>query len=142
MKSTGNIVSFFVLIIVSTSLVFYLYQRHSNASKVSPSNLQREAGTDTTAKNDVTGVHVQGHAETSTPPITKAKKGCACCRDTLTEIKAIRKVMEKWAIEMIDTHGYEEGIKRVTAHSPILAKRVRGLLEKKKKSTNPGHVQR
>lgn len=42
-----------------------------------------------------------------------------------------------WAREMINTHGYEEGIKRGTAKSPTLAKRMQRLLEKEKKSRIP-----
>lgn len=60
------------------------------------------------------------------------EKGCGCCRSTLAKIKAKRKALEMWAREMIATHGYDEGMKRVTAKSPTLAKRIQRLLEKKK----------
>jgi len=142
MKSTGNIVSLFVLIIVSASLGFYLYQRHSDASKVSPATLPRGSETSLDIKVDLAEPHVEIHAETpTTTPTTKVKKGCTCCRDALAEVKAKRKELEMWAREMINTHGYDEGMNRVNAHSPTLAKRVRGLLEKEKKSTNPAYVQ-
>jgi len=38
-----------------------------------------------------------------------------------------------WAREMIATLGYEEGMKRVNAKSPTLAKRVKRLLEEEKR---------
>ena len=38
-----------------------------------------------------------------------------------------------WAREVIHTHGYEAGLKRVTAKSPTLAKRIQNLIEKDKK---------
>ncbi len=68
---------------------------------------------------------------------TSEKKGCACCLSTLAKIKARRKALEMWAREMIETHGYEEGMKRVTEKSQTLAKRIQRLLEKEKVHTIP-----
>ena len=63
---------------------------------------------------------------------TLRKKECSCCRDSLEKVRQKRKELEMWARDMIDTHGYEEGMKRVTAKSLVLAKRIQILLEKEK----------
>lgn len=76
------------------------------------------------------------HAQTAETP-AQQKKGCGCCRSTLENIKQKRKELEMWAREMIDTHGYEDGMKRITEKSPTLAKRVQGILEKEKNHVLP-----
>ncbi len=125
MKSIGNIVSLFVLIIVSVSLGFYLYPRHSGVSKVSSATFPRAAVTGLQIEVDLAEPHVESQAETPpTTPRIKVKKDCTCCRDALVEVKAKPKEMEMWAREMINTHGYDEGMNRVNIHSPTLARRV------------------
>ncbi|MDE0424106.1 MAG: hypothetical protein OXN25_04470 [Candidatus Poribacteria bacterium] len=70
--------------------------------------------------------------EVTQKPTTLRKKACSCCGDALEKVKQKRKELEMWARGMIDTHGYEEGMKRVNAKSPTLAERVQSLLEKEK----------
>lgn len=114
---------------------FYLYPGTSPVSKASqetPHPIEKNASSapatqithDTPAK--------------ATPPRTRtASNACGCCQDTLAKIRQQRKELEMWAREMIDTHGYEEGIKRVSAKSSTLAKRIQGLLETEKKRSQP-----
>lgn len=59
----------------------------------------------------------------------KKEEACACCREKLERVKGKRLALEKWARETIATYGYEEGMKRVAAKSPALAKRLQQLLD-------------
>lgn len=132
MKLLGSIVSIFILVIVSGALGFYLYQSHWDVSKAEPSTRSEEAETRTGVES--TEPRVPKPTEVVDPtPTAEVKKGCACCRDEMARVKATRKALEMWAREMIATHGYDQGMKRVTAKSPGLAKRVQALLEKEKK---------
>ena len=116
------------LFTVTIGLSFYLYPRMPAISEATQETLRpieknasRPLATETT--------QVQPAEKLST---TDEKKDCACCLSTLAKIKERRKALEMWAREMIAIHGYEEGMKRVNAKSPTLAKRVQSLLEKEK----------
>ena len=109
------------------------YQRTGHVSKdaeVSPPRGEKTAIRTAAAEASVAETT---HAQMVETP-AETKKGCGCCRDTLAKIRTKRKELEMWAREMIDTHGYEDGMKRVTAKSHTLAKRVQGLLEQEKNS--------
>ena len=80
------------------------------------------------------------HSNTGNLPrtTTTREKKCACCRETSLRIKELvkkkRQELELWARETIVTYGYEEGMKRITAKSPILAQRIQQLLVEEKRS--------
>ena len=112
--------SVFILVICMVGIGFGLNRNHSDSATskkglAARHNLKQNIKTPTT--------------RTVKESTTSKKKKCACCRSTLETIKQKRKALELWAREMIETHGYEEGIKRVTAKSPTLAKRVLERLE-------------
>lgn len=67
-----------------------------------------------------------------TPAVLQAKKDCQCCVSTLEKVRQKRESLEMWAREMINTYGYEDGMKRITAKSKTLAKRIQGILEAEK----------
>ena len=76
-----------------------------------------------------TGDKVRSASETAPMPTADAnrdEKGCGCCKSAREKVRQKRKALELWAREMIDTHGYAEGMKRVTEKSATLAKRIQG----------------
>ena len=104
--------------------VFYLMLNRlllSDASRAMP-------GSDASFKN------LNGHPPVGHNAAIRSKKKCTCCGETRLQIRDFaqkrRVEIEAWARETIRTHGYEEGMKRVTARSPILAKRLQRILEK------------
>ncbi|MYC76694.1 hypothetical protein F4X10_13095 [Candidatus Poribacteria bacterium] len=129
-----NIVSFFSLITVGVGLAFYLYHSPCLSQKNLPTTLRLvpKNGTETA----LTEPQRPQMSEVAAPT-TGAKKGCACCRSAREKVKQRRGALEMWARKMIDTHGYEEGMKRVRAKSPILARRIQDILEKEKKVAIP-----
>lgn len=66
----------------------------------------------------------------------KRVKDCDCCREkSAAALELVRQKLkdnEKWAQEMIATHGYEEGMRQITDKSPILANRMQQRLENEK----------
>lgn len=120
----------FCVLAVIAGLGFYHGTGHvsKNAQISSPREVKTAIRTAATEVSLTETTHAQT-AETRTQ-----KKRCACCRTTLENIKQKRKELEMWAREMIDTHGNEDGMRRVTAKSPTLAKRVQGILEQEKNS--------
>ena len=64
----------------------------------------------------------------------KAKKDCHCCKEKSAEALALvrqqLKDNEKWAQDIIETHGYEEGMRQITDRSSVLANRMQHLIEK------------
>ncbi|MDE0556195.1 MAG: hypothetical protein OXI24_18435 [Candidatus Poribacteria bacterium] len=60
---------------------------------------------------------------------------CSCCGKSLSVVKQRREELEQWAQDTIAHHGYEEGMKQVTARSPVLAKRIQKILKKEKSSS-------
>ena len=121
-----KIAPFFCLVTVIGGFIFFLYQRDSSPSKVPAAGFYHGRGVTEPPRPQPSEVA----APTSTP---SEKKGCGCCSSTLEQIRQKRAALEMWAREMIHTHGYEAGLKRVTAKSPTLAKRIQNLIEKDKK---------
>lgn len=128
-----RIFTIFCLASVVAGLTFYWVQSR-------PSKLKAADTFATDNKTVVTQVsEIKPASQTSSPstaapkPTTTSKKGCGCCRDSLAKVKQRRKALEMWAREMIATLGYEEGMKRVNAKSPTLARRVKRLLEEEKR---------
>ena len=66
-----------------------------------------------------------------------ASKKCACCNQKLSpaqgKAKQRQEQREAWARQMIIDHGYEEGMKRITAKSPWLAKQIQRILDREKR---------
>ena len=64
------------------------------------------------------------------------KRKCACCRKKLAQAKKLvkqrRQARKAWAREMFANYGYEEGMKRIAAKDPGLAKQIQQLLEREK----------
>ncbi len=67
---------------------------------------------------------------------TPNKKKCACCREKLVQSRKVAEqgiqARKAWAREMFANYGYEEGMKRIAAKDPKLAKQIQQLLERKK----------
>lgn len=67
---------------------------------------------------------------------TVNKKQCACCREKLAPSKKVAEqrlqARKAWAREMFANYGYEEGMKRIAAKDPGLAKQIQQILERKK----------
>ena len=122
-------------IIAVTGITFYWVQEQAS----DPKTLSAERHP---AQKAPAAIGIESGESTETSPLAGEKKGCGCCRSALEKVKQKRKELEMWAREMINTHGYEEGIKRVTAKSPTLAKRVQLLLEKEKNSRIPAAASR
>lgn len=134
---------FFIFSIVSLTagLGFYIHQNHTAASNVMRSDLNQgvdRAEAERAKERSATETRQAGVSEVSADTLlTAEKEPCGCCTDALEKIRQRRKELEMWAREMVNVHGYEEGMKRVTAKSPTLAKRVQRLLEKEKAATTP-----
>ena len=67
---------------------------------------------------------------------TPNKKKCACCREKLAQSRKVAKqrlqARKAWAREMFANYGYEEGMKRIAAKDPGLAKQIQQILEREK----------
>ena len=112
--------------IVSFGLVWHYTQSNKTVSEV-PNNVENQI----TLTSEP---HTSKETSTTKPP-RKTKKNCVCCRRTTEEIRQTRKDI-KWAKEMIAKHGYEEGIKRVTAKSLASAEMMQNI-EKRKGTPTP-----
>jgi len=68
---------------------------------------------------------------------TTQKKKCLCCSKQLSvpqeKAKQRQQEREAWARQMIADYGYEEGMKRITAKSPWLARQLQRLLGREKR---------
>ena len=66
---------------------------------------------------------------------TPNQKKCACCREKLAQSRKVAKqriqARKAWAREMFVNYGYEEGMKRIAAKDPGLAKQIQQRLERK-----------
>ena len=66
-----------------------------------------------------------------------AKKKCKCCdrKVSAAKEKANQRQQERetWARQMITDYGYEEGMERITAKSPWLAKQIQRILDREKR---------
>ena len=109
-------------------LVFYLTYNGSSTLKATPSV--------SASKISEVKKSVPAKRTTSNTPSPKKKTKnikndpCSCCRKSLEIVKKRRQALENWARNIIAHHGYEDGMKRVTSISPILAKRMQQILEK------------
>ena len=76
---------------------------------------------------------------------TPNKKTCACCREKLESSKKVAEqrlqARKAWAREMFANYGYEEGMKRIAAKDPRLAKQIQRILEREKQSIAPAVAQ-
>lgn len=127
------------VVTVAIGLGFYLYPGTAPVSKAVPeavSPIEKNTRSTPATVSETIPVQPTEAALPTTPP----QKGCACCLSELEKVRQKRKALEMWAREMIDTHGYEEGMKRVTAKSSTLAKRIKDLHEKEKNSTISSHA--
>ncbi len=72
---------------------------------------------------------------------TTQKKNCSCCNKKLIPAQKIAKQRQRekeaWARQIIAENGYEEGMKRITAKSPWLAKQMQRILDREKRLTEP-----
>ena len=135
------IFSIFCMVGFIAGVAFYINQKHTAPSKVVQSDLTHginsiEEESDKEPEASETRQVQVSEASTSTPSLANQKR-CGCCTDALEKIRQRRKELEMWAREMVNVHGYEEGMKRVTAKSPTLANRVQRILEKEKTATTP-----
>ena len=111
------------IVCMVAGVTFYWHQGLTAQGKRVPSEMSHvDKDTAATKKEHVPSVE-------ASPP---DENGCGCCKTAREKVRQKRKELEMWAREMIDTHGYDEGMKRVTAKSPTLAKRIQQLLEKEK----------
>lgn len=123
---------FYSVCIVSaiTGIAFYWVQGQASDPKTLPAERHH-------VQKYPAATEIESVQSTKASSLQEGKKGCGCCRSALEKVRQKRKELEMWAREMINTHGYEEGMKRVTVKSPTLAKRVHRLLEKEKNSRIP-----
>ncbi|RKU12179.1 hypothetical protein C6502_06655 [Candidatus Poribacteria bacterium] len=74
---------------------------------------------------------------------TPNKKKCACCREKLAQSRKVAEqriqARKAWAREMFANYGYEEGMKRIAAKDPELAKQIQQLLEPQKTVQSSSH---
>ena len=74
---------------------------------------------------------------------TLKKKKCACCREKLAQSRKVAEqriqARKAWAREMFANYGYEEGMTRIAAKDPGLAKQIQQLLERKKTTQSSPH---
>ena len=67
---------------------------------------------------------------------TSNKKKCLCCREKLAQSRKVakqrRQARKAWAREMFANYGYEEGMKRIAAKDPGLAKQIQQILDREK----------
>lgn len=92
----------------------------------------------TVSKTAATSQQFVNNKEKTVPALQKtASKKCACCNRKLTpaqeKSKQRQQARETWAREIIADHGYEEGIKKITAKSPGLAKQIQRILDREKR---------
>ena len=125
------------IISVLAGITFYWIQGHASDPETLPAERHH-------VQKDPAATRIESVQSTENALLKEKEeeKDCGCCKKTLEKIRQKRKELEMWAREMISTHGYEEGMKRVTSKSPTLAKRVQGLLEKEKNDASLGHVSR
>ena len=117
---------------------FYLTQNSTQVSEVLPTS---DIFT-TDEKREQTPSASQNVSTLFQNAPSKKLKDCDCCIEKRKRARAFvkqkRKALEVWAREMIATHGYEEGMKRVKNKSAVLAERIRKLIqEETDKPTNP-----
>jgi len=102
-----------------------------------------EANSASSKPNTLTKGNQVQNAQFTTEPSPSAQespytteKNCACCAKKVKHareyVKQKRQALEEWARKIIDIHGHEEGMKLITAKSPVLAKRIQQALEKEK----------
>lgn len=132
----------FVAVAFMIGIGFYLNQNDFAISKWThaPIHYKNDG-----IENIITTARKNADVTTSKKDVTTSKKkGCACCpsnfKSELEKVRQRRKALEVWAREMINTHGYEKGMRRVAAKSSILATRIQHLLKKEKNRATPSLV--
>lgn len=125
-----RIFGIFCIAIVVSGLIFYLTYNGSSTLEttrvVSSSTVLPEG-------KSVSAMQTTSNTSSTKDKATKKKDDvCSCCGKSLEMVKQRRKEFEQWAQDTIARHGYEEGMKQVTARSPVLAKRMQQILEKEK----------
>ena len=109
----------FSLALCTVGISFYLSSSASPTSKMEYTSIENN-------KDNVKNPNVPRKNNVITA------KECTCCQSTLATIKRKRKELELWARDMINTYGYEDGMRRITEKSPTLAKRIEKRLETEK----------
>ncbi len=107
------------IVSVVTGITFYWVQGQTSTLPADRRHVQK----------DPAATRIEHVQSTKNSPLEE--KGCGCCKTSLERVRQKRKALEMWAREIIDTHGYEEGMKRITAKSTTLAKRMHRILEQK-----------
>ena len=120
-----NIFYSFCIVVVVSGLAFYLTVSVVNTAGVQMNKSRR--------------VSEQSSPRTSAAEqklTASDKKKCACCREKLAQARKIAKqslqARKVWAREMFANYGYEEGMKRIAAKDPGLAKQIQQILEREK----------
>lgn len=134
--------------IVIFGLVFYLVSdnRPARSAAIKPLSTRGDSSQNpesiSTVTQSPTTVTARGRDEVIATATSKKK--CACCRETSLRLREVvkqkRQALEIWARETIANYGYEEGMKRVMAKSPVLAERIQRLLAEEKRSGQTGAI--
>ena len=119
---------FCIVLVVVSGFVFYFALQRSPVVKtigVPVSQPSRSSGQDS-SRASVAEQKVK----------TPNKRKCACCREKLAQSRKVAaqriQARKAWAREMFANYGYEEGMKRIDAKDPGLAKQIQQFLERKK----------
>ncbi len=81
-------------------------------------------------REEMANTHVKESSAAGQKVKTPNKKKCACYREKVAQQKL--QARKAWAREMLANYGYEEGVKRVAAKDPGLAKQIQQILEREK----------
>lgn len=114
---------FYLICAVAFALICYVVEkrvRHAESDVVQPSAVQYSEGDRPEAENTI------------------ERKNCPCCSNkelTPAQVKAKQKQQQReaWARRMIADHGYEEGLKRISAQKPLFAKQMQRILDREKR---------
>ena len=114
----------YALCVLLFALTIYIIQKGFSVpeTRLTPQNTVQHSGKDTAHVTDNT---------------TLKKKNCACCDKKLTprqeRAKQRQQARETWGRQLIASHGYEEGIKRITQQDPLFAKQMQRILDREKR---------
>ena len=116
--------SFCLVSVVVSGLVFYFALQHAPVVNTigfpmpQPGHISEQSSLRSAAEQKVK---------------TPNKKKCACCREKLAQSRKAAEqriqACKAWTREMFANYGYEEGMKRVAAKAPRLAKQIQQILE-------------
>ncbi len=114
----------YALCVLLFTFTIYAIQKSFNVpeTRLTPQNTVQHSGKDTAHVTDNT---------------TLKQKNCACCDKKLTpaqeRAKQRQQARERWGRQLITSHGYEEGIKRITRQDPLFAKQMQRILDREKR---------